>query len=181
MDGQSKNLRHLPVTDMDHWGLCLWPFVSTRLDVRNSNSTITAFSRISSSYIKYQDCHQAWTNEKTDVSIRCRIMLMENLWTERGLLIAHLALWKISLVIRCHVRTALIPYIWWQETNPHPPLQAWVFQPQYLLFEPSILYHDRLYHTAHKARHHLSVQHRRRRFCTWSHISPVEWRTIVRA
>ena len=27
---------------------------------------------------------------------------------------------------------------WWQDTNPYPPLQSWVFLPQYLLLEDSI-------------------------------------------
>jgi hypothetical protein len=58
----------------------------------------------------------------------------------------HMRFSFVSIVI-----TPLIPYSWWQETNLHPPLQVWVFQLQYLLLEDSILYHDRLCHTVHKA------------------------------
>jgi hypothetical protein len=99
-EGQSRNLRHSQVTHNrfeDHW-VPVFDYsydliISTRPGVRNSNSTITAFL---SSYIKYQYCHQAWCLLKThnlkvvfDVSIGCRIMLVKNLWTERGFLNGH--------------------------------------------------------------------------------------------
>ena len=80
---------------------------------------------------------------------------------------AYLTLWKISWSSDVTDPRKEPPYvlfvhfIWFQslgrpwyrtfdESNPHPQLQEWVFQLQYLL-EDSILYHDGLCHTLHRA------------------------------
>ncbi|KAN0081805.1 hypothetical protein V8E54_003103 [Elaphomyces granulatus] len=80
-----------------------------------------------------------------DVSIVCRIMLVENLWTERGL-------------VNGAFGTMEDRYPWSSDvTNPskEPPYALLVHFDRYddrdtIQFD-SILYHDRLCHTVHKA------------------------------
>ena len=153
--------------------------------MRHSNSTITAFL---SSYIFDQDSPPGmnqwnvyWRRLASKLCLMSRLGAVSCWrrisWLNKGSSIGMME------NIRCYrpSQGATMSFSWrpdtvhwWQDTNPYPPLQLWVFLPQYLLLEDSILYHDHLCHTVHKAQgitFPWCVQYRRRPFS-----KPKQWR-----